>query len=70
MCRAWGAREPVQDTPNPQKKKKIKQLLPNPPHLQPHSSSLGYREALGWVPLAQCRLVNAGRHFVSHYSPF
>lgn len=22
MCRAWGAREPVQDTPNPQKKKK------------------------------------------------
>lgn len=52
------------------KKKKIKQLLPNPPQLQPHSSSLGYREALGWVPLAHCWLVNAGRHFVSHYCPF
>lgn len=53
-----------------EKKEKIRQLPPNPPQLQPHSSSLGYREALGWVPLAQCWLINAGRHFVSHYCPF
>lgn len=48
----------------------IKKLLPTLPQFQPRSSSPGYWEALGWVPLAQCWPTNAERHFVSHSCPF